>query len=88
MSGMEQKAGQALNNQGERCDLGSAATLEGLPAFVVAVAACLLCSHAPAHMMVSSMGNIVPGFLECFVGSVDRDAVVGLSHRLVVLLYR
>ena len=37
MSGMEQKAGQALNNQGERCDLGH--HLEVLPAFVEGVTA-------------------------------------------------
>jgi hypothetical protein len=31
MSGMEQKAGQALNNQGQPCDLDSATILEALP---------------------------------------------------------
>lgn len=60
MSGMEQRAGQALNNQGEQCDLESATTFEVLSALVDAVVAHVRCAtQAPAHPIVSVMGNIV-----------------------------
>ena len=82
MSGMEQKAGQALNNQGEQCDLDSATTFEVLPAFVVAVTACPLCYTSACTSDRKCHGqHRVTWVVECLVGLVDRDAVVG-CHRL------
>ena len=74
MSGMEQKAGQALNNQGEQCDLGFATIFEVLPAFVVAVTACPLCytSACTSDRKCQGQHCVTWVVVECLVGLVDQ----------------